>query len=221
MRNSCNCTRQTARSAVINDFTVTNRAVGDITVLTTRIFDGVQRRMDSAPCTVNIQSDIQPVKLISAYTTDQRAWAENTYISEYNQRYQLVECDIVCPGQAIFNDSQGAEQNSYCTISIPYSALMIFPDDALLPAFLSCLCSASVTSAVQNTARASSFNAYISGALAVFTSSYLPVQLNGSGQFYPDDISRRTPCNTPSNNTVPVFTNSTLNADDGTCSCSG
>lgn len=219
MRNSCNCTRQAARSAVINDFTVTNRAAGDITVLATRIFDGVQRRMDSAPCTVNIQSDIQPASLISAYTTDQRAWAENTYISEYNQRYQLVECDIVCPGQAIFNDAQGTEHSAYCTITIPYSALMMFPEDALLPAFLSCLCSASVISAVQNTSRASSFNAYLSGALAVFTSSYLPVQLSGNGQFYPDDISCRTAFTTSSNNTRPVFTNSQINADDGTRNC--
>ena len=103
--------------------------------------------------------------------------------------------------------------------TIPYSALMMFPEDALLPAFLSCLCSASVISAVQNTSRASSFNAYLSGALAVFTSSYLPVQLSGNGQFYPDDISCRTAFTTSSNNTRPVFTNSQINADDGTCNC--
>lgn len=219
MRNSSSCcTWQSTRSAVINDFTVTNRAAGDITVLATRIFDGVQRRMDSAPCVVDIKSEIQPASLLSAFTTEQKAWTENVYISDYSQSYQLVECSVVCPGRAIYLDAQGAEQSAYCTISIPYSALMIFPEDALLPAFLSCLCSASVLSASQSSARASRFNAYCSGALAVFTASYLPARLNGSGQFYPDDISVRTACVSSSNNTMPVFTNSDIS--DSPCSCS-
>lgn len=220
MRNSSSrCTQQTARSAVINDFTITQCQAGNITILATRIFDGVQSRMDSTQCTVTLPEDIRPASLISAYSTDQKAWAENVYISDYNERYQLVECTVNCPGRVIYTDLQGAEQIAYCTISIPYSALMSFPDDALLPAFLSCLCSVSVFSFSQGPVSASSFNAYCSGALAVFTASYLPVQLNGSRQFYPDDIACRRACATPTNSTRQVFTN-TGSGLDSSCSCS-
>lgn len=220
MRNRCNCTQQTAQSAVINDFKVTDRSAGDICVLATRIFDGVQRRMNSAPCVVNIESDISPASLINAYTTDQRAWAENTFISEYNERYQLVECNVTCPGRAIFTDAQGAEQSAWCTISIPYSALMIFPEDALLPAFLTCLCSV-YTNAVLAKTGPNSFNACCSGAYAVFTSANLPVRVNSSGQFYPDDISRRSAVTPEPCSSRPVFTNSDICGENNSiCGCS-
>ena len=188
MNKNCGCS--TVRPvSVINDCPDIS---GSICILARQIFDCVKETLDAGACTVTVlHPEAAPLSLLTARSVSQQARMLDVQSQHYDSRLRLVSADIVFEGICSYTASNTVTYSGQCIITVPYQALMKYPDASVIKPDLTAIGYAEIIKSAY--LADDSFSCLCDGAIVAALCSYAPFYVPLTARLCPVNFSCRTP----------------------------
>lgn len=173
MAKSCGCTaaETSAGRSVINDSCP--NVSGSICLMARQVFDCVKDPLDASACTVTVISpESAPTALLAARSVSQSAALYDVSSENYDREFRLCSADAVFPGTCSYTGADNQTHTGTCTISMPYEALMKYPDASVIKPELFAIGSCEIIKSAL--LEGNTFRCLCDGALVVSLCSYVP-----------------------------------------------
>ena len=156
------------------------------TVLVKRLFDAVSIPLNGAICTVTPCDPTLPASAARGSTSRQLATVLDL-VQEEQCRYRKTTGKLLASGTVRFFTDDG-EREALCSITLPFSSLLKYPEPSVIKPELSALVSFHFTATEASSA--TSFSALASGTAILILCSYTPMVIPGAFTVCPDSAPR-------------------------------
>lgn len=173
-----------------------NDGSGCSAVLIKRLFDAVSLPLENASCVLTLCDGAQPIDMPSGSTDRQLASVFDLTLED-RCNYRKASGSICASGTASFNTAKGPA-HAECTITLPFSCLIKYPEPSVIKPELSALVSFSFIATDRTDHQ---FNAVANGTVILTLCSYTPMSIPGSYAICPHPAPQESsPCTS-----LPLF----------------